>query len=136
MLAVGPAADLDAHGDGHGPDHGLDDPPDGRRVGQQRPALAAVQQTPDGALEIEIDDVEAELLDDSGGGGHHGRLGAADLARPRGLGRRGAQRPHRPAIAPNNVRGIDPLAARQACAEALHQPAKTGVAVLFQRQPA
>ena len=38
-----------------------------------------------------------------------------------------------PAIAPSDVRGVDALAARQACAKALHQPAKTGVAVLLQR---
>ena len=92
MLAVGPAANLDAHRDGYGPDHGLDNPPDGRRVGQNAPAFAAFQQAPDGALKIEIDDIESELLDNPGGGGHGDWVGAADLARPRGLGRRGAER--------------------------------------------
>ncbi len=87
MFAVGPAANLDAHRDGHRPRHALDDSPDGRRIGQERSSFAAGQQTPDGTLEVEIDDIKSELLGDSGSGGHRGRVGAADLARPRGLGR-------------------------------------------------
>ena len=61
-------------------DHGGDQPGDGRRVGQQGPALAAGQQPADGALEVQIDQVEAQFLDHAGGGGQRAGVGAAELS--------------------------------------------------------
>ena len=106
---------------------------DGRRIGEQGPALAPGQQPADRALEVQIDDVEAEFFDHPRGGGQRVGVGAAELPGARGFGRRGVQPPHRPAFPPRHVRRVRPFADHQARPALLHQQAERIVAMLLQR---
>ena len=99
----------------------------------RKEVLAAREQTADGTLEVQVNEVVAQLLDDAGGLGQDGRVGPADLTGPRSLGRRGGQQAEGPAVAPRHVDAIDALGADEGGAVAFHELTEGQAGVLLHR---
>lgn len=131
--SVGTGADLECHGNRHSADHRGDDPFNRQWIGQERTPFIPVQEPLDRAFEIEIDDVEAALLDDAGRLSQDGRVGPADLPSARRLCGKRVEQLHRPPVAAGNVCRVDPLGADQRRPELLHHQTKRKIRVLLHR---
>ncbi len=78
-LIVPAGAELHGERDGDGGAYIAQQRSDQRQVAQQAGAAVALDDFVDGAAEVEIEDVEAEILADAGGVGHDGWVGAEEL---------------------------------------------------------
>jgi hypothetical protein len=74
-----PAAHLDRNGRVHGARNRLDDAARSVRILEQRRTGAGLRHLPDGAPEVDVDDVGAGALDHARRLGHQRRLRAEDL---------------------------------------------------------
>ena len=81
FLVVPSGAKLDGEGNLHGGADGLEDVADERQIAQQAGASVAGDDLAGGAAEVEIDEVEAHILDDLRGFRERGRIAAEELRR-------------------------------------------------------
>ena len=79
VLVVPAHAELDGEGNGDGGADGLEDGLDQREVAQQAGAAVAGDDALGGAAEVEVDEVEAGVLDDAGGVGEGHGVRAEEL---------------------------------------------------------